>query len=40
MMPNRFKKFFNRNYQLLDEKEYTEEELMNIIREQLASKDN
>jgi hypothetical protein len=40
MMPNWLKKFFNRNYQLLDEKEYTEEELMNLIREQLANKDN
>jgi hypothetical protein len=40
MMPNRFKKFFNRNYQLLDEKEYTEEELMNLIREQLANRNN
>ncbi len=40
LMPNRLKKFFNRNYQLLDEKEYTEDELMNLIREQLANKNN
>jgi len=40
LMPNRLKEFFNRNYQLLDEKEYTEEELMNLIREQLANRNN
>ena len=40
MMPNRLKKFFNRNYQLFDEKEYTEEELMILIREQLANRNN
>ncbi len=39
-MPNRLKEFFNRKYQLLDEKEYTEEELMNLIREQLANRSN
>ena len=40
MMPNRLKMFFNRNYELLDEKEYTEEELMILIREQLENRNN
>ncbi len=39
IMPNRLKKYLNRNYHPVEEKEYSEEELMHLIKEQI-SKEN
>ncbi len=40
IMPNWLKKYLNRNYQTVKDSEYTEEELMNLIRKQLAERGN
>ncbi len=38
VMPNWLKRYLNRNYQPLEEKVFSEEELMNLIRKELSSK--
>jgi hypothetical protein len=38
IMPNWLKKYLNRNYQPIKDKELTEEELMNLIRKQLTER--
>ena len=40
IMPNWLKKYLNRNYQTVKDSEFTEEELMNLIRKQLTEKGN
>ena len=40
IMPDRLKKYLNRNYQTVKDSELTEEELMNLIRKQLAERGN
>ncbi len=38
-MPNRLKRYLNRNYQPVEEETFSEEELMNLIRNQLQGKE-
>lgn len=40
IMPNWLKKYLNRNYQTVKDSEFTEEELMTLIRKQLAERGN
>jgi len=40
LMPNWLKKYLNRNYQTVKDSEYTEEELMTLIRKQLSERRN
>lgn len=39
-MPNWLKKYLNRNYQPVKDSEFTEEELMTLIRKQLSERRN
>ena len=39
-MPNWLKRYLNRNFQTEKDSEFTEEELMNLVRKQLAERRN
>ncbi|MFX1276517.1 MAG: hypothetical protein ACFFBP_19560 [Promethearchaeota archaeon] len=38
IMPKKLKLYFNKNYKIIEDKEFSEEELMNLIRNQLSEK--